>query len=166
MPLDLISKLVSDKDPTPNKFTIAMGELIKVARNQAGLSQKELAELIYRKQTTVSDIENGKIEVNSGALALIAAALEKPITYFFPPFVYRELKQERFSPLEHELIMEFRKIWDEYLQRVAVDQVRVLGEFDPKKMIWELIELTAAAKEHEEKVKKYFENRGKRKPDQ
>ena len=162
MPLDLLSKLVSDKDPTPNKFTIAMGELIKEARNQAGLSQKELAELIYRKQTTVSDIENGKIEVNSGVLALVAAALDKPLTYFFPSFVYRELEKEQFSPLEHELILEFRKIWDEYLQRVAVDQVRVLGEFDPKEMIWDLIDLTAASKEREEAIKQYCEDRKKK----
>lgn len=162
MALDFITKLVSDDDPTPNKFTIAMGKLIKEARNQAGFSQKELAELINRKQTTVSDIENGKIEVNSGVLVLIAAALDKPLTYFFPSFVYRELKEEKFSSLEHELILEFRKIWDEYLQRVAVDQVRVLGDFDPKEMIWDLIGLAASAKEQEEVIKKYLEDRKKK----
>ena len=162
MALDFISKLVSDDDPTPNKFTIAMGKLIKEARNQAGFSQKELAEFINRKQTTISDIENGKIEVNSGVLVLIAAALDKPLTYFFPSFVYRELNEEKFSPLEHELILEFRKIWDEYLQRVAVDQVRVLGDFDPKEMIWDLIDLAASSKEQEEVIKKYLEDRKKK----
>lgn len=162
MALDFISKLVSDDDPTPNKFTIAMGKLIREARNQSGLSQKELAELINRKQTTVSDIENGKIEVNSGVLVLIAAALDKPLTYFFPSFVYRELEKEKFSPLEHELILEFRKIWDEYLQRVAVNQVRVLGEFDPKQMIWDMIELTATAKERQEAIEHYLKNRKNR----
>ena len=114
MALDLISKLVSDNDPTPNSFTESMGELIKEARTQAGLSQKQLAEMINRKQTTISDIEKGKIEVNSSVLAFLSAALDKPITFFFPPFVYRELKQEKFTPLEHELILEFRKIWDDY----------------------------------------------------
>lgn len=41
---------------------------------------------------------------------------------------------------------------------MTVDLVRVLGEFDPKEMIWDLIDLTAAAKEHEEAIKKYFED--------
>ena len=163
MSLDLISKLVSDNDPAPNEFTVAMGELIKDARLQAGLSQKELASLINRKQTTVSDIENGKIEVNSSLLALISAALEKPITYFFPGFIYRELKPEKFSPLEHELILEFRKIWDEYLQRVAVDQVKVLGEFDPKVMIWDMVDVITNEKELQERLTDYLNNKGTKK---
>lgn len=159
MALDLIAKLVSDNDPTPNKFTIGMAELIRKARTQAGLSQKELAELIYRKQTTVSDIEKGKIEVNSSSLALLAAALDKPITYFFPSVLYVEMKQEKFTPLEHEILLNFRKIWDEYLQQVAVDQVRVLGEFDPKAMIWDVVDIVVDEKERNELIKDYLHNR-------
>jgi hypothetical protein len=33
VPLDLIAHLISDKEPRPNKFTRAMGELIQEARS-------------------------------------------------------------------------------------------------------------------------------------
>ncbi len=109
MALDFISNLVSDDDPTPNKFTIAMGELIKEACNQAEFSLKELAELINLKQTTVSDIEYGKIEVNSGVLVVIAATLDKPLTYFFPSIIYREFKVESFPPWTMNIFWNFEK---------------------------------------------------------
>lgn len=94
MVLDKIRDLIADKEPTPNKYTIAMGELIRKAREDAAMSQKELAERIYRRQATLSDLENGKSEVGTVTLVLLAAALDKPITYFFPPFVYQELNQK------------------------------------------------------------------------
>lgn len=128
MVLDKISQLVSDKEPNPNKFTIAVGELIKKAREEKSSSQEELAQKIYRRRATVSDIENGKVEVSSVTLALFAAALDKPITYFYPHFVYIKLKPEEFSPLEEETINIFRKISDEQLQKAAINQIKVLSE--------------------------------------
>ena len=127
-----IAKLVSDKDPTPNKFTVGMGELIRKAREEVGLTQAKLAERIFRRRATVSDMETGKVEVSTGTLALLASALDKPITYFFPTFILKELEPEKLSPLELELLFHFQKIWDEYLQKAAVDQVRILGEFNPE----------------------------------
>ena len=113
MVLDLIAKLISDKEPHPNKFTRAMGKLIQKAREEKGLTQAELAEYIYRRRATVSDIETGKIEPDAGTLALLSAALDKPITYFYPPDLYQELKPEKFTPLEQELLDTFRSIWSD-----------------------------------------------------
>lgn len=44
MVLETIRNLIADKEPMPNKFTIGMGELIRKAREEAGLNQAELAE--------------------------------------------------------------------------------------------------------------------------
>jgi transcriptional regulator with XRE-family HTH domain len=140
MALDTIAQLVSDRDPIPNKFTIGMGELIRKAREEAGLSQKELAERINRRQTTLSDIEKGKIEVGSGLLAILANRLQKPISYFYPPFMYHALNPEQLTPLEEELIIQFRNIRHNDLKMVVIKQMRAMVEFDPTNMILELYE--------------------------
>jgi transcriptional regulator with XRE-family HTH domain len=140
MVLEKIRELIADKKPTPNKFTISMGELIRKAREEANLSQKELSDKIYRRQATLSDLENGKSEVGTVTLILLSAALNKPITYFFPPFVYQELKPEKFTPLEHELLDSFREIWSDHLREIAIDLVKVIENFDPRDLITDKIE--------------------------
>jgi transcriptional regulator with XRE-family HTH domain len=137
MVLDTVRNLVSDKEPTPNKFTISMGELIRKAREESGLSQADLAQNIFRRRATLSDMENGKTEVSSGTLVLLAAALEKPVTYFYPSFVNKELKPEDFTLLEQELLTSFQNIWSDHLRKVAIDQVRTLEMFNPMEMIEE-----------------------------
>ena len=82
MALDAIAGLFLERAPIPNKFTIARGELIRKTREVACLSPIDLAERIYRRQTIISEMKNGKIELRSGILALLAIAIEKPITYF------------------------------------------------------------------------------------
>lgn len=52
----------------PNKQTLEMGRLIKKAREEAGLSQEELAEKTYRKRLAISEMENGKVEINAWTL--------------------------------------------------------------------------------------------------
>ena len=126
MVIDTIRKLVSDKQPTPNNFTISMGELIRNAREEAGLSQVELSRMIYRRQATLSDIENGKVEVSTGTLALLAAALDKPLTYFFPRFLYPRLKPENLSPQEEELIIFFRQLSNDEVKNIAIKQIKTL----------------------------------------
>jgi len=128
MVLEKLANLISDKIPTPNKFTRAMGELIRQAREEAGLSQAELARLIYRRQATISDIENGKSEVSAGTLTLLAAALDKPIIYFFPRWILRELKAEDLDIEEQELLLHFRHISDKRLRRLAIRQLKLLAD--------------------------------------
>jgi len=84
MNLDKIFDLVADKQSAPNNFTIEMGKKVRAARAEAGITQGALAEMVGRRQATISDIEHGKKEMGLSTLVLIAAALEKPITYFFP----------------------------------------------------------------------------------
>lgn len=130
MVLDKIFDLLADKEPAPNKFTIQMGELIRAAREEEDLSQAELARKIYRRQATISSLENGKSEVGSVTLTLLAAALNKPITYFFPDWTLRRLVPEQLNPEEQELLTHFQRIWNPELRSVAIAQVRTLAEHD------------------------------------
>ena len=163
MVLDRISKLTVDNDPVPNKFTVFMGERVREARLEAKLSQKELGDSIHRKQTTISDIENGKIEISYLVLALLSATLKKPITYFYPPSLYQELEPEKFSPLELELLEHFNNIWSEHLQEVAVDVIRVFAEFNAHDMVIDSIERVIATEERNEEIRHLIESRNKRK---
>jgi ribosome-binding protein aMBF1 (putative translation factor) len=56
----VFSNMLTETGKTPNKYTIAMGELIRKAREEVGLNQDELAEKIYRKRLAVSQMEMGK----------------------------------------------------------------------------------------------------------
>ena len=107
--LDRLLEILRDKDPVPNKFTIGIGKLVKQAREDSGLSQVKLASMIYRRRSTISDIENGKSQVKVSTLALLASALDKPITYFLPWFIYANLKSEDLEPAEHEILIQFRR---------------------------------------------------------
>ncbi|MBL6983675.1 MAG: helix-turn-helix transcriptional regulator [Anaerolineales bacterium] len=84
MDLERIFDLVADKQSAPNKFTIEMGKKVRAARAEAGMTQGSLAEMVGRRQATISDIEHGKKEMGLSTLVLIAAALNKPISYFLP----------------------------------------------------------------------------------
>ncbi len=59
MDINRIFDLVADKQSAPNSFTIEMGKRVRAARKEAGLSQEELAEIVGRRQATISDIERG-----------------------------------------------------------------------------------------------------------
>lgn len=136
-----------------------MGELIKKAREEAGISQEELAKQIYRKRLAVSEMENGKVEINAWVLPHLANALNKPIAYFFPSWLTRELKQEDITTLEQELLIHFRNIWDENLQKVSIQQVKTLADFDPEKTILDALIAAKSKLEAKEKIKEIINNR-------
>ena len=108
-----------------------MGKLVRQAREDAGLSQARLGGMVYRRRATISDIENGKSELTVSSLALISAALDKPISYFFPWFVYDNLAPEDLNPAEQEVLKLFRKIRSEGLEQLAISQIRQIADTDP-----------------------------------
>jgi transcriptional regulator with XRE-family HTH domain len=127
--------MLIETEKPPNKHTIAMGELIRKAREEAGLSQEQLAKDIYRRRLAVSEMENGKVEISAWTLPLLAAALNKPITYFFPSYILNQITPEKLSPIEQEILIHFRNSWDENIQKIAIDIVKVLSQFDPEELI-------------------------------
>ena len=67
----------------PNKFTLYIGKQIKEAREEAGLSQEKLAKKLYLRRPTLSDIENGKVEVDASTLGLLYYYLKLKGNQFF-----------------------------------------------------------------------------------
>jgi len=153
--------MLEETGKPPNQYTKDMGELIKKAREESGLNQAQLAEKIYRKKMAVSEMENGKVEISAWTLPFLAQALNKPISYFFPPNAKRNLQPENLSELEQELLIHFLNIWDEHLQRVAIEQVKVIADFDPHGMIRELIDIETNEKERQQQIKNYLEKKCK-----
>jgi len=124
--------MINEMGPAPNKFTTAMGDLIRQAREEAGLSQEELGKSIGRKRLSVSDMENGKVEFSALLLPYLSTALKKPISYFFPRRFFPNTTEESLTSLEHEAIEYFREIWDDNLRKLGIQQLKTLSEFDPK----------------------------------
>ena len=125
---DQLRRLVTDSEgPLPNKFTIGMGQLVRKAREEAGMSQAQLAKIIIRRQATISEIENGKVETSALTLALLSHTLKKPLAYFYPPGFNTELKYEKQEPVELELLMLMRQLSIDDIERL-VAQVRGLAQ--------------------------------------
>lgn len=109
----------------PNDFTIAMGEKVKEARLEAGLSQSELGEKAYFHQASISQIESGKREVSTMELISLSFSLSKPIIFFYPDQIQRYLK---IMPTDlEELLLVGRKLNEEDLKRLVI-QARALAK--------------------------------------
>jgi len=68
-------------------------------------------------------MENGKVEFSAWTLPLLASALQKPITYFFPTYILRILSHEKLTSLEEELLIHFNNLWNEDIQKIAIKQI-------------------------------------------
>lgn len=62
-----------------------IGYRITIAREEAGMNQKDLAEILGISQATLSNYEKGKRRVYLPQLQKIADALGKPLQYFSQP---------------------------------------------------------------------------------
>ncbi len=145
----------------PNKYTEYMGKQIRQARENLGMSQDELGEMIYRKRLAVSEMENGKVEISAWVLPLLANALRKPLSYFFPPNLRTDIPNESLNQYEHELVENFRDISDEHLCKVAIDLVKVISDFDPYEMLQDRIDLAIDRKQIEQELKDFITSKKK-----
>jgi len=143
----------------PNKHTKAMGELIRKAREEARLSQEELAKKIYRRRAAVSDMENGKVEFSAWVLPYLSSALNKPIGYFFPKEIIEDIQEDSLSPLEQELLSNFRRMWDEKVQRLALAQIKSIADLDVKAIISDSIDIVENQKQLKHDTIEYIKKR-------
>jgi len=119
-------------DNIPNRFTIAVGELIQNARNDSGLTQKDLSWRSYIPQSTLSKMENGKVEPSASEIVYLSNALSKPIEYFFPNQIIRHLKNiDVEDELLNELLLLGRKLDDDELRKI-IAQIRAIINFSFK----------------------------------
>ncbi len=65
------------------KTDIALGKRLRQARNDAGLTQKEFAELMGCTQHLISLYESGSRRMHADLLPELARELEKPLSYFW-----------------------------------------------------------------------------------
>ncbi|MFZ5634264.1 MAG: helix-turn-helix domain-containing protein [Bacillota bacterium] len=63
----------------------SIGRRLQMAREEAGLSQEQLALRIGCSQSTLSNYEKGKRRLYLAQLEKIAEELQKPIEYFMQP---------------------------------------------------------------------------------
>ncbi len=132
MGINRIIKSILDDQNIPNNFTTGMGERIRQARIEAGLSLDELARLAYiRPQNVLQMIEDGQHEITSSELIYFANALDKSILYFFPERYIQGIEPSALSMLETELLLLFGKLSEED-QRKILAQIRALVDLEGK----------------------------------
>lgn len=113
------------------KERVLTGKLIKKFRQQKGLSQMALAELLGISYQQVQKYESGKSSITIERLLEIAEALDIPLSRFFPS--EKELLSEEESPYgelteeEKRLIELFRKIKDRNTRRAIL---KILEEME------------------------------------
>jgi transcriptional regulator with XRE-family HTH domain len=121
-------------------------EHIRRAREEKGVSQEELGQVIGKTNVTISDIERGKVGVSSIDLALIAKALRRPLNYFFPPRVIVRVPPEELTTAETRLVDSFRRLSYAQLEDLVLDLVERLADFAEKgeleRLVDEVVELT------------------------
>jgi transcriptional regulator with XRE-family HTH domain len=131
MVLDRIAEWVTHPRNIPNNLTWAMGEKIRDARQEAGLTQAELAERAHRRQAAISQIERGQMMLDVETLVYLAGVLDKPIRYFFPDQLLPRLEGE-LQNWEREYLENIRKLNATDRERVAryVDLFAALDTYE------------------------------------
>lgn len=95
-----------------------------------GMTQAELAEKVFAKDSTISDYENNKHDINAGTLMLLAEVLQVKVGYFFGEVPIAEYEQEscsRLSAYARARKMEIEKDVDEMdaiIRGIARPEVR------------------------------------------
>src|SRR5688500_18181563 len=70
-----------------NDIAIEIGELIRAARREGGLSQEQLAHQLDKRQATISNWEQGYTLPGVDDLLLIAGILGRSVNELLPPDV-------------------------------------------------------------------------------
>lgn len=124
------STSISPQDPLPTAFTEAVGRRMREAREERGLSQKRLAERIERRQAAISAMENGTMQPDATTLVVMAEALQKPITFFFPPPWGPRVARGDLSYDEQALLLEFRRLESDEYRKIAVALLAALANLE------------------------------------
>lgn len=128
----LADMLYSESRIIPNRFTETLGKLIRDARIEANMSQGELAEKAYFRQSSISKIETGMRSLAAEDILYLSYALDKPISYFFPKEFTEEFISKEEQQLEEELIMQVRRLDVGDLKKL-IAQARALADYDERK---------------------------------
>lgn len=80
--------------PLPVKKVIKYlaGRLVQ-ARDEKGMTQLEVCHLLGIKQSKLSKLENGELEINAFMIYYFADLYSKEYSYFYPPVVKEKPKE-------------------------------------------------------------------------
>ncbi len=104
-----------------DKLNTYIRQRIKQARLEAGETQEDLAKKMEKTRVAISDLERGRVSVNSSDLGFIAAYYDKPISYFYPPRL--KISKEDLSSMDEELLIIFWQL-PEIQQHIAFEYVK------------------------------------------
>lgn len=96
-----------------DKWDKLIGQRINMARQEADLTQAQLAEMVYKSQGNISDYEAGRHRISAIDLMMIAHAVEQPPEFFVPHPFYASRKKSDLTPKQRRLIHFIQKIGDE-----------------------------------------------------
>ena len=97
------------------------GQHLREAREQRGLSQGDLAMLVGKDQTAISEYENGRRKVTVTDLPLFAEVLGVSINYFFEGEITE-------SDLDNILLREFHRLPSPETKQSAIEILRIFSE--------------------------------------
>jgi len=104
-----------------DKLNKYIRERIKQARLDAGETQEDLAKKMEKTRVAISDLERGRVSVNSSDLGFIAAYYDKPISYFYPPRL--KIEKDDLSSLDEELLIILWQL-PEIQQHIALEYIK------------------------------------------
>lgn len=91
----------------------AVGQRIKEARDAAGLTQQDLADLVGVVAQTISRWERAEIEISARQLRRVAEATRQPLSFFIREVdvaTQPDALLERIQRLEEELLAKLDEI--------------------------------------------------------
>ena len=84
---------------------LTLGEKIKIARNNKGLKQSDLSNLLGVRNTAISSWENNQSKPDINTIEILCSVLDVSPNYFF-----NSHPKEKFTVNELELIKKYRKL--------------------------------------------------------
>ena len=101
-------------------MTGSMGERIRELRMLRGLTQEELALLLYRKKNTISQYENNDVDMRASVIEQLAEVLNTEPGYFFGQTDTRIEAEKGAKDV-------LRNIRDQRFMRAAYEHLRIVG---------------------------------------
>lgn len=125
-------------------------ELIILAREAAGITQKELADRVGISQANISRIENGFIAITDEMIQKIADTLSFPVNFFYEDGKINSVKNYHFRKAKSLPTKEFIRLNAESI----VDKLRIEKLLRPVEIETEYVSLELAEFEKPENIAK------------
>lgn len=97
-----------------------LGQRIRQARDNIGMSQRDFSEAVGKDQTAISEYETGKRKVPAVELSIFAQVLQVPVSYFYEGDIQPD-------DLDHILLREFRALPNLEAKQHVLQMVRALS---------------------------------------